>query len=72
MVKYPSKEELLKLNPHIDEEKLEEAREILRKLRNSRQSKPDRSPLPPFARRPILVGERDKVDSRTIYLRRFT
>ncbi len=71
MAKYPTTEEILALNPHIDEEKLEEARGILRKLRDSRARKSGHSPTPPFVRRPILIGERDNVDSRTVRLRRF-
>lgn len=70
MAEYPTMEDILALNPHIDEEKLEKAREILRKLRDSRTRRSGYSLAPPFVRRPISVGEGDKVDSRTIRLGR--
>lgn len=70
MAKYPTIEEILALNPHIDEEKLEKAREILRKLRESRTGRAGYNLAPPFGHRRIFVGEGDSVDSRTIHLGR--
>lgn len=70
MIESPIIEEILALNPRIDEEKFEEAREILRKLRDNRTSRTGYRLPPPFTRRRVSVGEGDSVDSRTIHLRR--
>lgn len=68
MIESPTIKEMLALNPHIDEEKFEEAREILRKLRDNRTSRTGYRLPPPFIRRHVSVGESDSVDSRTIRL----
>ena len=70
MAEHPTVEEILTTNPQIDEEKLEEAREILRKLREGRVGRAGYKLGTPFLRRRILVGDRDREDSRTIRLGR--
>ena len=70
MAKYPTRDEILALNPHIDEEKLERASEILRKLRDSRTRRVGYNLAAPFRHRRIFVGEGDIADSRTIRLGR--
>ena len=68
MAKYPTIEEILALNPHIDEKELEKAREILRKLRDRGLGRAGYTLAPPFGHRRIVVGEGDSIDSRTIRL----
>ena len=70
MDKSPTIKEILALNPHINEQRLEEAREALRKLRSNRIKARSHRSVPPFLRRPIVAGATDKVDSRTVILRR--
>lgn len=69
MAKYPTIKEILALNPHIDENELEKAREILRKLRNQGTRKAGYALALPFRHRRIVTGESDSVDPRTILLR---
>ena len=70
MVKQITIKDILIRNPHINEAEVERARETLRKLRGMRIIKTRRNELLPFGRR-ILIGEKDKVDSRTVYLGHF-
>ena len=70
MPNYPTIEEILAQNPHIDEDQLEKARALLQKLREGRTRIAGYKLASPLAHRPIQVGEGDKVDSRTIHLGR--
>jgi hypothetical protein len=70
MSEFPSVEEILALNPHINKEEFEKAREVLQKLQKGRTKGSGYGLLPPFERRHITVGEGDKMDRRTIHLKR--
>lgn len=70
MAEYPTLEEILKLNPHIDKEEFEKRIEILNKLRSS-QTKGIRYNLAlPFTHRHVSIDEESGVDPRTVTLRR--
>ena len=70
MIKRFTLEEILALNPQIEKEDFEEAREILSKMRVGKMAKHRYSLVPPFARPRVTVGEGDNTDSRTIILRK--
>ena len=70
MTEYPTLEEILALNPHIDKEEFEKSKEILNKLRNSKAKGAGYKLALPFTHRHLFVDEGDSIDSRTITLRR--
>ena len=69
MVEYPTLEEILAQNPHIDKEEFKKRLEILDKLRNF-QTKGSRYNLAlPFTRRHVSIDEESGIDPRTVTLR---
>ncbi len=63
-----TKEKILALNPHIDEEELKAMQRILKKIRTVKGRKNRHNLVPPFERPRVTVGESDKKDSRTVIL----
>ena len=63
-----TKEKILALNPHIDEEELKAMQRILKKMRTVKGRKYRYNLVPPFERPRVTVGENDTKDSRTIVL----
>ena len=70
MAEYPTFEEILALNPHLDKEEIEEFREILRKLYNAKTEGTRYTLALPFAHRHTSIDEDTGVDPRTVNLRR--
>jgi hypothetical protein len=59
---------LLRQNPQLDEEMLSRCRQMLELLRKARITKKQYDLASPLDQRPLLQGEEDVVDSRTIDL----
>ena len=70
MAEYPTLEEILKLNPHIDKEELQKHIEILNKLRSSKTEGVGYKLALPFTHRHVFLNEDSSIDPRTITLRR--
>ena len=68
MAEYPTLEEILALNPHIDKEEIEKCIEIMRKLRDSKTKGAGYNLALPFARRRIFVDKDTSIDPRTVTL----
>lgn len=69
MAEYPTLEEILALNPHIDKEELKKRIEILNKL-CSFPTKAVRYNLAlPYTRRHVSIDEDSGIDPRTVTLR---
>jgi Na+-translocating ferredoxin:NAD+ oxidoreductase RnfC subunit len=65
----PSLEEIIKSNPHVDPEQLEQWRELLKKLREAGVRGSRDRIVPPGARRRVVAGEESGNDPRTVHLR---
>ncbi len=69
MVEYPTSEEILALNPHIDKEEFKKRTEILNKL-CSFPTKAARYNLAlPYTHRHVSIDEDSGIDPRTVTLR---
>lgn len=69
MTEYPTLEEILARNPHIDKEEFEKRKEILHRLRNFEAKRAGYKLALPFAHRHLSVDEDDSIDPRTTALR---
>jgi len=69
MAEYPTLEEILVLNPHIDKEELGRYIEILNKLRSSQTKGIGYNLALPFTRRYVSIDEESGIDPRTVTLR---
>lgn len=63
-------DELIEANPQVDAQQLEEARELLRRLREIRGRGAPYELIPPGAGRRFVVGDNPERDPRTVHLRR--
>lgn len=69
MQKYPTLEELLAANPHLDEKLVKNLQEILRKLKKERMTRKSGYGLAsPFERKRASVETDDRADRRTVTL----
>ena len=68
MSEHITKEKILALNPHIDQEELKAMQKILNKMRTMKGRKYHYNLVPPYARPRVTAGENDATDSRTIVL----
>ena len=59
-------EEILALNPQVDEQLLQQARELLRKMRQTALKKRGYNLASPYAKRHAPVGRNETVDPRTV------
>lgn len=64
-----SLEDIIKANPKVDPQELEEARELLRRLRDTRAGRSSCRLVAPTARRRAVAGEHVESDPRTVHLR---
>lgn len=64
-----SLDKILKQNPHIRREELEENSSLNEELRQAGIHRRGYQLAPPFARRRVLAGEPEKPDPRTINLK---
>lgn len=59
-------DEILALNPQVDEQLLEQARKLLTKIRQQGISKHGYNLVSPYARQPRPVSQEGSVDPRTV------
>lgn len=59
-------DEILTLNPQVDEQLLNQARELLRKMRLAGISKRNYNLASPYSRRPKPVPKEGSIDPRTV------
>jgi len=69
MAEYPTLEEILAQNPHIDKEELEKCTEILKKLYSFQTKAIGYNLALPFTRRHVSIDEDSGIDPRTVTLR---
>lgn len=69
MAEYPTLEEILVLNPHIDKEELKKRIEILSKLHSFQTKAVGYNLALPFTRRHVSIDENSGIDPRTVTLR---
>ena len=69
MAKYPTLEEILAQNPHIDKEEFEKYKEILGKLCSYQTKTIGYNLALPFTRRHVSLDEDSGIDPRTVTLR---
>ena len=69
MAEYPTLEEILALNPHIDKEELKKRIEILNKLCSFQTKAIGYNLAQPFTRRHVSIDEDSGIDPRTVTLR---
>lgn len=60
--------EILKANPHISADELEEARQLLRKLRESGRSRTSHKKLAPIGRRQAYFDEEAAKEAKAVRL----
>lgn len=70
MSKRLNPDEILRQNPQIDREELDEARELLRRLREQGAHRKDYDLVPPFGGRRVTVLDDVRTDSRPVRMRR--
>lgn len=70
MTRVPTIDELLDKNPHIDRTEVEESIQLLKERRHGKGKATGYNLASPLIRRPIVIGDNDENDSRTICLRR--
>lgn len=63
-------DEILRQNPQIDREEVDEARELLRRLREQGAHRKDYDLVPPFGGRRVTVLDDVRIDSRPVRVRR--
>jgi hypothetical protein len=63
-------DEILKNNPQVDPEQLDQSVELFEELRNQGVSRRAYELVPPFAGRRVRVADRSSEDPRTIHLHR--
>lgn len=63
-------DEILSLNPQIDEQSLKQARELLRKLRQAGISKRGYNLISPYYRRHKPISKKGDLDPRTVQVGR--
>lgn len=63
-------DEILRKNPQIDRNELDEAREMLRRLQEQGAHRKDYDLVPPFGGRRVVVQDDAHIDSRSLGVRR--
>ena len=69
MAEYPTLEEILALNPHIDKEELKKCMEILNELGGLHGKAIGYNLALPFTHRHVSIDEDSGIDPRTVTLR---
>ena len=69
MIEYPTLEEILAQNPHIDKEELKKRVEILNKLCSFQTKATGYNLALPFTHRHVSIEEENGTDPRTVTLR---
>lgn len=70
MSKRLNPDEILRQNPQIDRDDLDEAREMLRRLQEQGAHRKDYDLIPPFGGRRVTVLDDVRTDSRPVRVRR--
>jgi hypothetical protein len=70
MAERPNVDNLIRSNPNVDRKKLDEGRELLRRIREHKGGVTKYKLPPPPSRRRVIVGEDPGKDPRTVELKR--